>query len=196
MGFGGAEAVLSDVNSIASNKRTAFQARLKNFQRLGLLRGVQEGRGRAARYQAHHLLWFAIAVEFGQLGLQPEAAVAILRRSERKIAEAIKDAPASEAEAEGWSPQILYFDPVGLAPLMEPMDEADRHSFTFATPEEFTDDIYAWFAARRTRLAVVDIMGLVAKIAEALDRVPELQAMRPSYFFGQALWEWAKAECV
>jgi hypothetical protein len=89
--FGEVEAALAGVHAIASDKRTAFQARLKNFLRLGLLDDVKSGRGRAASFDADHILLLAVALELTQLGAGPELAIGMVRGSIGRIAQGVMD---------------------------------------------------------------------------------------------------------
>ena len=89
--FGEVEAALAALHAIASDKRTAFQARLKNFLRLGLLQDVKSGRGKAASFDAHHIVLFAVALELTQLGARPELAVEMTRGSLGRLAQGVID---------------------------------------------------------------------------------------------------------
>lgn len=194
MGFAQAEAVLAETNFIASAKRTAFQARLKNFQRLGLFEDVSAGRGKAGRYEAHHLLLFGLAVELAQLGLPPETIVAIIRRDTPRVAAAIRTIPKAKEGDPAWSPQIIYFDPANMAPLMdEETVDLSRTSLAFQSLDQFTNELRDVLAKGYSRIALVNITGLVVQLADALDRVSELKALRPSRFYAQALYDWAEA---
>jgi hypothetical protein len=72
LSFGQVESVLAALHKIADEKRVTFQTRLKFFQRLGFPEGVNTGKGKAAGYQAHHVLNLALALELLQLGLSGE----------------------------------------------------------------------------------------------------------------------------
>lgn len=89
--FGEVEAALSGLHAIASEKRTAFQARLKNFLRLGLLEDVKSGRGKAASFEAHHIVLLAVALELTQLGAGPESAIDMIRGSLGRLAQGVMD---------------------------------------------------------------------------------------------------------
>jgi len=194
-GFAQVESVLAEVNWIASDKRTAFQARLKNFQRLGLLENIPEGRGKAATYDAHHVLMLGLAVEFGQLGFAPDTTVSILKRNRAHVVRAIASIPRNEKEAEAWSPQLVYFDPANLSSLMQtPVEELQWQDFAFAPAEEFKEGLRDLLARGCTRLAVINVTGLVVRIAMALERVSELRGLMPGWHYSQALRTWAADE--
>lgn len=195
MGFAQVDAVLAEVNWIASDKRTAFQARLKNFQRLGLLEDIREGRGKAAAYDAHHVLLLGLAVEFAQLGFAPDMTVSILKRNMAHIVRAIASIPRDEKEAESWSPQLVYFDPANLSSLMQtPVEELQWQDFTFASAKEFKDGLRDLLARGCTRLALINVTGLVVRIAMALERVTELRGLSPGWHYSQALRTWSAEE--
>jgi hypothetical protein len=190
MGFAQAEAVLAEVNSIRSDKRTAFQARLKNFQRLGLLQDVREGRGKAGRYEAHHLLLLGLAVELAQLSFGPEFSVHFLRNRIGEVAAAVR-LPARD---EGWSPRILGISPFGLVSLMKKFREepVPFHSF-FGTIEALRKELDEVLFIRPQRVALINVSGLVSRIGHALDETPELKQLGPSRFYARALDEWSKS---
>lgn len=199
MGFGQAEAVLADVSSIASDKRTKFQARLKNFHRLGLLSDLPPSRGNVARYEAQHLLMLGLAVEFAQLGVGPEKSVKLLRANEEGIAKAVEDSlPASSSEmGADWAPILMFFDPAGLDSLMTHSVESDQRSSAgaiwFTNEDKFTTALASLLDKGAIRMSLIDVTGLIVKIADALDRVAELKELQPSRFFGMSLREWAAA---
>ena len=192
MGFAGVEALLAEVNSIQRDKRTAFQARLKNFLRLGLLPDVKEGRGKAASYETHQVLMLALAVEFTQLGFPPDATVAMIRRSLMEIVGAIRSIPKRESDTADWSPRIVYFDPAGLSPLMDESAVSQRRALSFAPVDKFKDDLRDMLAQGSTRLALINVTGLVVSLAEALERSSSHKGV--SRFFAQALYDWAAAD--
>lgn len=83
--FGELEAVLAHLNGIPSHQRTAFQARLKNFHRLGFPAGIGQGRGKAVIYTAREVLLMAVAVELTQLGLTPERVIEVITDDELPV---------------------------------------------------------------------------------------------------------------
>lgn len=127
MSFNEVEALLAQTHGVASEKRIAFQGRLKTILRLGLPSGIMQGRGRAARYSAGDLAMMALYVDLSQLGLNPERSVAAFGADEFMVYAAIKrsvDLIASgewgrfrakqETDAE---PILLYLDPATWSPL-------------------------------------------------------------------------------
>lgn len=79
--YGDVEAVLSRLNRVADDKRVAFRARLKHFQRLGFPPGVNTGTGKRAIYTFPLLLMMAFATELTQAGMAPKRVVKTLQHS-------------------------------------------------------------------------------------------------------------------
>lgn len=80
--FGEVEAVLAELNRIASDKRVAFGARVKNLQKQGLKtsRG-SPGKGRVARYTYVEVVELAVGIELLRLGIPPQRAASIVSKS-------------------------------------------------------------------------------------------------------------------
>lgn len=88
--FAQAEAVLTDLNRIAPDKRVAFSARLKNLQKQGLGREVSKpGKGKAATMTFAGLIQTAFAIEMIRLGLPPQRAAKISSEGWTKIMHSI-----------------------------------------------------------------------------------------------------------
>lgn len=158
--FGELEARLSRLHEISSEKRTQFQARLRNFQRLGIPAGVGSGRGKVVHYGVGQVFEMALAIELTQLGLLPERIQQIFFANKYPISEAVERAAASILEKGGFLPDrdrsdenmtittgsqwfthdeaedpvsmFLYFDPTALASLTDiPEKYEDQASATF-----------------------------------------------------------------
>ena len=80
--FGEVDAILASANAIESSRRTAFQARLKHFLKLGALPNVKQGRGKAASYSVGDVITMAAICDLTRFGIAPESAVAIIENSE------------------------------------------------------------------------------------------------------------------
>jgi hypothetical protein len=76
--FGQVEAVLVQLNAIASEKRPAFTARLKHLLKQGVPRGARSGRGKASAYNFGQLMQMVVAVELVQSGAPPALAAQIV----------------------------------------------------------------------------------------------------------------------
>lgn len=80
-GFSDIESVLVRLNRVAEDKRIAFRARLKHFQRMGFPPGVNTGTGKRAAYTFPMLLMMAFATELTQAGMAPKRIVKTLVHS-------------------------------------------------------------------------------------------------------------------
>jgi hypothetical protein len=113
--FAEIEAMLAQGHEIADDKRTAFQARLKNMLRVGYPPTTKSGKGVIARYSASDAVLFALGVELFQLGIAPAHAAKLLREQWVDIAIGITQALVRVDD----EPEILLmFDPVALQDLM------------------------------------------------------------------------------
>src|SRR3569833_427843 len=125
--FNEVEAMLAQQHGIASEKRIAFEGRLKTILRLGLPAGIMQGRGRAARYSAGDVAMMALYVDLSQLGLNPDRAIQSFQADEFVVYAAVQRSvdlivtgewerflrnQPTEAE-----PILLYLDPATWSPL-------------------------------------------------------------------------------
>lgn len=190
--FAKVEALLAEVHDIASDKRTAFQARLKNFVRLGLVDQVKAGRGKAAHFSAEHLLMLELALEFAQMGVGPERTVKIIRANLDHIAAAVKASIATTREGfdENWSPTVIYFDPNGLSMLDNGGSESEV-KLHFSDLETFKTRLRDMIVLD-ARLAVISITAVIVRVADAMQ--PKIKGViELERFFVAALMTWADA---
>lgn len=186
--FSTLESLLGRVHEVASDKRMAFQARLKNFLRLGLIDDVKAGRGKAAKFEAEHILMLALAIELSQIGVSPEKAVSIIRNNISKIAAAVLVSVSSTKNGFGndWSPTVIYFDPKALSSLT--LDDQSVAEVKFSNVEQFKlafrDTI-----SDQTRLAVISLTAMIVRLADGLDENPNFPT---GVFFATALLTWAR----
>ena len=124
--FGEVDAMLASVNELDSSRRTAFQARLKHFLRLGALPNVKQGRGKASSYSAGDVITMATLCDLTRFGITPESAVAIVENGEFIfISATYRSLPMLEiSEDEYWNnsesdPIFLFFGPNALSVLSE-----------------------------------------------------------------------------
>lgn len=145
--FGEVEGRLARLHEIASDKRTQFQARLRNFQKHGIPAGAVASRGKAIRYSPGQVLELALALEFTQLGLLPERVVKVFEGDRFPIFMATRMAAQAILSKGGFLPDkdrvdenlptttgrwwqthdeeddplsmFLYFDPFGLEALTD-----------------------------------------------------------------------------
>lgn len=72
------EGALATIHRIAPHKRTPFQSRVRNLQRLGVCPGPGRGKGSAAHFGVEQVMQMAFALEFMQAGVQPEKIASIM----------------------------------------------------------------------------------------------------------------------
>lgn len=89
--FGEVDAILSSLYEVKSAKRTAFQARLKHFLKLGALPNVKLGRGKAATYRAGDLITLAVLCDLSKSGINPERAIYLVQFDETSLVSAVSN---------------------------------------------------------------------------------------------------------
>lgn len=188
--FGRVEAVLAEIHDIASDKRTAFQARLKNFLRLGLVDQVKAGRGKAATFEAGHVLLLELALELTQMGVGPERCVSIIRANIPRIAGAVNASIATTREGFGddWSPTVIFFDPNGLA-MLDSGGADSEVKLHFADVEGFKAE-FRDLIVQDARVAIISITAILVRLGDAMrPKVEGAISIEP--FFVAALMTWA-----
>ncbi len=170
MGFGYVEAVLAAVNSVASNRRTAFQARIRNFQRVGLLDDIKPTRGNVPRYNPHHLLLLGLSVELAQLGVTPERAVRLLNENMTHVVIASRIASnwlmSGEKEI-----MYLYLDPRALVQLMDPSaDENVSETFFYGGWPVVRELMDRGGTGHLRRVALINLTELICQLCDELNQ--------------------------
>ena len=192
--FGELEAALAELNGIPSIQRTAFQARLKNFHRLGFPEGTGQGRGKAVIYGAREVVLMAIAVELTQLGLTPERVIEVIREDEYPLwmcvgmaaralearREVFNPGPGDfgkECKVWGFSPDcadnddtdplsmFLYCDPAALAPWDDQGEDRSSATFFYGGSGVIRDNISRWTTGPTRRLALINVTKLLFDLA-------------------------------
>lgn len=162
--FGEIEAVLSQVNFIANDKRTAFQARLKNLLKLGLLPDVQVGRGRAATYSPWHLFQIGLALEYAHLGVPPGRTVEIFKTNMNKISRVATRVASVMSENDRFEqPYVISFDAGGLVELQDRSLDSDPLKTTFAVLdiEGFQSAFAKSFRKGMSRVSAINVTALM-----------------------------------
>ncbi len=168
MGFGQVEAALAEVNDIASDRRTAFQARIRNFQRLGLLKDLKATRGNVPRYEPHHLLLLALAVELSQLGVTPDRAVRLLNENMTHVVIASRIASNWLARREQ-EIMYLYLDPMSLIQLMEASaEEESSETFFYGGWSVIRDLMNKGGTGDLRRIALINLTQVIDQICSVL----------------------------
>jgi hypothetical protein len=194
--FGQLEAMLSVSHDIASDKRTAFQARLKNLHRLGLLSALGAGRGRAAQYRAGDIVEMALALELSQLGLSPERVVTLLngeanrypmamcvRMAAREIQTTLGPeyqtrrklshprTVGEDAEDQKLLSMFLYFDPTALQPLVDQKftggEDLASETFFYGGIGIVRENLTAWTSGIVRRLALINVTTVMRDLTES-----------------------------
>lgn len=173
--FGELEAALAEVHDIAQSKRTAFQARLKNFHRLAFPMDFETVKGKAARYSSAHTYEMALAVELTQLGLPPDRASTVLSWNRYVTTMAARiatmDLKTWKSGDEAPLQMFLYFDPTALEPLSSRPDDipsADAESFFYGGAGVIADYLKLFQPGASPRLSMVNVTSLLASLARHL----------------------------
>lgn len=110
LSYSDVESVLAALHRIAPNKRIAFRARLKHFQRLGFPAGANTGTGKRVAYTAKMLLQLAFAVELTQVGITPKRIVEMLNLNWHFCEASIPMALTPRAHFDKWDKPITTND--------------------------------------------------------------------------------------
>lgn len=190
--------MLAALHRISSDRRTAFQARLKNFYRLdfpkdeGPGRGkfTSPGRGRAAVYGPNEIVQHLFACELLQLGLTPERAVEVVESDGYQViiatALAVDNLLAGKSDSK--SDLLLCLDPLALANIMarKGIEDPSSASLFYATGSALSDVMIGGKMARR-RLAIINVTVMLVEVSEILE---VQQAIEPKEFL-ESLLAWA-----
>lgn len=179
--------MLAACHRVGSANRTKFQARLKNYLRLGFPEGLVEGRGRAAKYLPQHVFQLELALQFAELGVAPFRAVQALKRHMPSITAALVYSLKGDDDPvdDDFKPVILYFDPNALGELGE-TDSDFPIPFGFGQVDKIS--LEHWVANERgIRLSIINITGVLTLLDAHL---PEADLEE----FFDKLVEWARGE--
>jgi len=168
--FSSLEASLARSHDIASDKRIAFQGRLKTLLRLGFPAEIKKGKGRAAAYSAGDAIRMAVYVELAEFGLTPERAVELIEADIFPLFAAVKrsvDLLRTEAwdafqrgDVDAAEPIFIYFDPMMLSPLKGA--DAIGKSFRWAGANTVARHIAkVTSTADHRRLSIVNVTALI-----------------------------------
>lgn len=209
MTFGELEAALADNHGIADAKRTAFQARLKNIQRLGLPLRFETSKGKTAYYGPGPIAEMALAVELTQLGLPPDRVVRVLTVNWYAAAMAIAMAARALLERpNGFDDEkttkadpasiFVFFDPAALLSLMEEADRPKQQLFDHTTETFFyggegiiRENIVRLTSGPTSRVSLVNVTAMLDRIMGEKDGEQSgerLQEERREFFSELADW--------
>lgn len=125
LSYADVESTLAKLHLIADDKRVAFRARLKHFQRLGFPEGANTGTGKRVAYSIIMLLKLAFAMELTQIGMAPKRVVHLLELNWQLCEGSIPLAITPRKQFERWDPPIdnnnfvWMFSPESLRDLAE-----------------------------------------------------------------------------
>ncbi|QUM70858.1 hypothetical protein [Sphingopyxis granuli] len=177
MGFGVNRAamleLLAEAMEVPVSRRPAFLGRFQHLQRLSLIEGISPGRGKAAEYQAHHVMVIALALQMLQLGLTPERAVETINQNRARVREAIGLAVSREGNI---SPSLFWFDPSVLTKFMDESEFSDlaEATFDFGDAEESMRMFKHFFVdGYLQRSAFISVSGTLWHIVGVLDGFEE-----------------------
>lgn len=180
--FGQLESLLAIYIGIDPEKRTAFQARLKNFHRLGYPADLKTVKGRPTIYHPRHTIRMALALQLSQMGLPPERCVKLLTDFEHVIALAVGNAAAAIIEKPaGWEKRsdlpeshFLTFDPMSFAPLMH-QDALDQYNMRVAyEKQQFAEGrLVANTYNELGRLALINVTATMDFISPSHSQSPQ-----------------------
>jgi hypothetical protein len=190
-GYAEVERVLAELHRIADDKRTAFRARLKHFQRLGFPEGANTGTGKRAVYSSDMLLQLVMAVELVQCGLPPKTIVRLLNDNWETTRRALMYAMTPDEKFEELpryydSPDLMWtIRPEALRDLSS--DGENEFDFMEAVSVESVESLSAFFVRQRDygvivgeshRHIVIQLRELVAKLLYAVMNEVSREAAR------------------
>jgi hypothetical protein len=164
--FGEAEASLAQVHRVADAKRTAFQARLKNLLKLGLLPDVQAGRGRAAAYGPWHLFQLGFALECAQLGMTPARTIGLMQNNLWFLCQVALMVGRHGGGRDGHLlPMMVTFDPSALNDMVpDDFGDAAELSFNYAGVGILTEGLQEALANGMLRTSIINVSEMVRRI--------------------------------
>jgi len=180
--FGELEAALAQTHQISSAKRTAFQARLKNFHRheLEFPPGFSAIKGKAAQYTGKQCCEIALVVELAQIGVSPDRAIRIHAAHASQICAAMIDAVRTLLSNDHF-PLLLIFDPAGLADLQDrapELDEAgiDDAVLTFQVMKigELDQQFANWTEGYFRRAALINLTNMIDDLSSRLAEISRI----------------------
>jgi hypothetical protein len=210
--FGELESMLSHIHEIDDTRRTAFQARLKNFHRLHYPLGFKSEKGKTSYYSPSDFFQMALALELTQLGLPPDRTVNVLVRGMFATCMAVRMAASSlirapkgaytDADApEQPLPVFVFFDPAALSTLMSGYDyriapdlDAATNSYFYGGIDVVRDNISNWTGGDTPRMCTVNITTLIDIITGRLSSIE----FRSAFFDQLIVWstEYTKSRPV
>lgn len=136
--FGEVEGLLARLNRIADNKRVAFRARLKHFQRLGLPHGANTGTGKRARYTLPMTLQLCVAFQLAQTGMAPKRVVATVQGNWMATFFNCFAALLTGEEAKGFKPALVNKVALVVSPeALRELSDSGEHEYDYYETVDF-----------------------------------------------------------
>ena len=183
--FGQLCQALAATHFIPAERATAFAARVKAFQRAGVLPGVNTGRGIAAVYRTEAIVKLVVIFQFVELGMSPELASEMAGEARAEICDAADHTGTLLAQGvEDFDLDRSFrmeFSPGALSDLRG--RNAPPEIRTFIARE--TD-----WSTVRTQWAVLNLSRALTEFARHLENADVLTLEK----FGFALLDWVEAE--
>jgi hypothetical protein len=167
--FAQVEQALAGMHRVVDERRTAFQGRIKHYQKqYHFPAGTNTGRGRAATYYVSHAVQLAIALEMNQVGLNPERAARICSNRMSMLQGAVAFA-SRRILSDDEEPVLIVFDPDVLSDLRGE-DEWDETEATFDVQgaEEFRVGLESLTTLRSRRYAIINLSVVIDELAHRL----------------------------
>ena len=162
--FGKLQSGLARSHRIASSKRPAMNARIKNLHRLGFPRNFASSRGKMSLYACGDIVLVALAIELAQLGIAPDMSVRLIDKNQNSILPAIRVASARLSEASAVA-TYLIFDPEGLAALSREDDgPSTGGAFRWGGPSEIADELSGSSPQSADRLSLINLSSMLNRL--------------------------------
>lgn len=162
--FGKLQSALADSHRIASSKRPAMNARVKNLHRLGFPPNFVSSRGKTSFYACGDFVLVALAMELAQLGIAPDFAIRLIDRNHDDILPAIEAASAGLNQGEGVV-TYLIFDPEGLTALThEDNGLSTGGAFRWGGAKEIADELSGDTLQPAHRLSLINLSSMLDRL--------------------------------
>jgi hypothetical protein len=190
LGFRDVVVTMGAAHYIAASSLSALQSRIKDFQRRGFPEGLNTGKGRAASYEAKHVLQLAFAFELLELGMTPDricllflSARAALINELRCACRHAKDVAAPKQRT------IAYLDPQALSGLRDELRHpSDRPTIQFGT----VSDVDRMLRRGIHRLALIDLGSLVKGVVVCVSAATDV----PNGAVAEELLAWSSSNDI
>ncbi|WP_445191222.1 hypothetical protein ACT009_11530 [Sphingomonas sp. Tas61C01] len=180
--------VLAAIQHIDVGQQSAFSSRIKHLQKQGFPSGSNTGRGRAATYQIGQIVELALVLEFNQMGINPERAIAMFNENSRGLKNAVLLWLSNLGSGNAiW----LFFDPLGLQSLMVP--DAKLPTFTKVQHNDFagiTVALSKWSKSDVRRVSLINLSALLRTLSDVASERVQLEGASAAH---ASIEKWARS---